>query len=113
MPCRHHFPDEPPQFLERAPYGYHDRAAIVGDLRAGGFDREPVIEHVEVVTRASTPLHVAAAFCGGTPLRDDLDGRGPGHLADAIGAAAAAISAQFGAADPEGRISAQFGTITR
>ena len=57
---RRHFPDEPPQFLERAPYGYHDRETIIADLRVGGFDQEPVIERREDVSRASTPVHVAA-----------------------------------------------------
>jgi SAM-dependent methyltransferase len=108
-----HFPDDPPRFLERLPYGYHDRDTIIADLRAGGFDQEPVIEGREDLSRASTPVHVAAAFCGGTPLRDDIDGRGPGALAPAIAAVAAAVAERFGTAGPEGRISAQLATIVR
>ena len=37
----------------------------------------------------------------------------PEPLADAIAAVAAAVAERFGAADPEGRISAQLGTIVR
>jgi hypothetical protein len=40
-------------------------------------------------------------------LRDEIEGRGPDLLAAAIAAAAAALAERFGAADLEGRISAQ------
>ena len=101
------FPEEPPRFIECKPYGYHDREMIIADLRAAGFDAQPAIERVEHVSRTGAPVHVAAAFCGGTPLRDEIESRGPDLLAHAIAAAAAALAERFGAADLEGRISAQ------
>lgn len=110
---KRHFPDDPPRFIERAPYAYHDRGVIIADLRAAGFDAQPAIERVERVSRSAAPVHVAAAFCGGTPLRDEIEGRGPDLLADAIAAAAAALAERFGAADLEGRISAQLVATVR
>jgi ubiquinone/menaquinone biosynthesis C-methylase UbiE len=108
-----HFPDEPPRFIERAPYSYQDPEAIRADLRAAAFDREPVIERVEHASRAGTPVHVAGAFCGGTPLRDELEGRGASCLAEAIAASAGALAERFGAEDLEGRISAQVVEIVK
>ena len=31
------FPDDPPSFYRRVPFGYHDKARIEADLRAAGF----------------------------------------------------------------------------
>ena len=107
------FPDAPPRFLERKPYSYHDRDAILADLGAAGFDAAPVIERVGRVSRADTPAHVAGAFCGGTPLRDQIEGLGPDLLADAITAAATGIADCFGASGPSGRISAQLVDVVR
>jgi ubiquinone/menaquinone biosynthesis C-methylase UbiE len=102
-----HFAEDPPRFLERKPYAYHDREAIIADLRAAGFDAHPEIEQVEHLSRAGTPDDVAAAFCGGTPLRDEIESRGPDLLAGVTAVTAAALAHRFGAADLEGRISAQ------
>jgi ubiquinone/menaquinone biosynthesis C-methylase UbiE len=101
------FPDEPPQFLERKPYSYHDPEQIIADLRTAGFDAQPAIEQVEHVSRARTPTEVAAAFCAGTPLRDEIESRGPELLAGVIAEAAAALAERFGTTDLEGRISAE------
>jgi SAM-dependent methyltransferase len=101
------FPEEPPRFLERKPYAYHDREAIIDDLRVAGFDSQPEIERMERVSRARAPAQVATAFCAGTPLRDEIEGRGPDLLGEAIALAAAALAARFGHADLQGRISAQ------
>lgn len=110
---RNTFPENPPTFLERTPYGYHDRDAIVADLRAGGFGRPPSIDRVGYRSRAETPVHVAAAFCAGTPLRDEIERRGPESLAEGIGVATAALAQRFGPSDLEGRISAQVVTAIR
>ncbi len=103
-----HFPDEPPRFLELEPYAYHDRDMIIADLRAAGFHAQPAIEQVEHVSRSATPVEVAAAFIGGTPLRDQVAARGPDLLADAITVTAAALAERFGPTDLQGRMSAQF-----
>src|SRR6478736_3624659 len=38
------FPNDPPRFLSRAPYGYCDRARIAADVAAGGFAAPPALE---------------------------------------------------------------------
>jgi SAM-dependent methyltransferase len=108
-----HFLDEPPRFLERKPYAYHDRDEITADLRAAGFDEHPAIERVEHVSRSGEPIDVAAAFIGGTPLRDQIEARGPDLLAGAIAATAAVLTERFGPADLQGRMSAQFFVTAR
>ena len=107
------FPDAPPWFLERRPYSYHEPEAIRADLAAAGFDAAPVIERVGQVSRADTPAHVAAAFCGGTPFRDQIEGLGPYLLADVITEAATGIADCFGSSGPSGRMSAQVVDIVR
>jgi ubiquinone/menaquinone biosynthesis C-methylase UbiE len=101
------FPEDPPLFLERKPYSYHDRAEITADLRAAGFDSQLAIEQVEHDSRAAGPDEVAAAFICGTPLRDAIEARGHDQLIDALAAVTAALAERFGPADLESRISAQ------
>lgn len=105
---RQRFPDDPPRFLDHRPYEYHDPAAVGADLCAGGFGAPPVTRTVARMSRAATPVDAAVAFCAGTPLRDELEGRGPDVLGGAITAAADALAARFGPTDLEGRISAHF-----
>ncbi len=102
-----HFSDDPPRFLERKPYSYHDIETIRADLSRGGFNAEPAIEQLEFESRAGTATDVATAFCGGTPLRDEIVSRGSEQLGDAITTATAAVAERFGPVDPQSRISAQ------
>jgi SAM-dependent methyltransferase len=104
---KRHFPEDPPLFLERKPYTYHHGPTITADLHAGGFDSEPAIERVELESRADAPIDVATGFCGGTPLRDQIESRGPDLLAGAITAATDALAERFGEADLQSRMSAQ------
>jgi hypothetical protein len=106
-----HFADAPPRFLAAKPYSYHDRATIEGDLVAGGFDVAEV-ERVPMISSARSPLAVAAAFCAGTPLRDQIEGRGADELADAIAVVTDAVRRRFGPV-PEGRMSAHVFSATR
>jgi SAM-dependent methyltransferase len=99
------FPDDTPAFLERMPYSYHDPDVVVADLAAGGFAVPDAIERVEHRVRAASPEVVAAAFCGGTPLRDQLQA-GADRLPRAIAGAASALADRFGAADLTGRTAA-------
>ena len=52
------FPEDPPRFLARVPYGYHDADAIIDELRAAGFV-EVAVETVARRGRAPSPLHAA------------------------------------------------------
>jgi len=107
------FPDDPPRFLRRTPHGYHDVATIERDLRAGGFDAAPRIETIAMRSLAPTARHPAIAFCEGTPLRSEIEARGPGRLGEAVDASAAAIARRFGAGPVDGRMQAHIVTVER
>jgi SAM-dependent methyltransferase len=97
------FPEDPPRFLERMPVSYADPEAIVADLVAGGFAAPAELEAVEHRCRAATPEVVASAFCGGTPVRDQLQAGDGDRLRRAITGAARFLADRFGRADLEGR----------
>jgi len=99
------FPDNPPRFLARTPYGYHDPATIEKDVLAGGF-AAPSIEAVAVQGRAKSARDVAIAFCQGTPLRGEIEALDAARLEEATGAAAEALTARFGTGAIEGKLSA-------
>jgi hypothetical protein len=92
-----HFPDDPPRFLARTPYAYHDRARVEADLAAGGFRDLLQWETVSHAGHAASPQHAALAVCGGTPLLVEITARGGDRLTDATRAATDAITTRFGA----------------
>jgi SAM-dependent methyltransferase len=100
------FPADPPRFLARTPYGYHERSAIERDLTGGGFVELPQIETVAARSRATSSRAPAIAFCQGTPLRNEIQGRDASRLGEATDAAAAAIEQRFGRGAVEGKIRA-------
>lgn len=99
------FPDDPPRFLRRTPHGYHDPHTIRADLRAGGF-HDVRIEVVDARSRAANAEAPAIAYCQGTPLRDEIEARGPGRLDEATGLATDAIAYRYGATEVDGLIRA-------
>jgi SAM-dependent methyltransferase len=107
------FPDDPPAFLDRMPYSYHDVDQIRSDLVAGGFTAPVEIEHIEHHARAASPDVVAGAFCGGTPLRDQLVAGGPERLPRALAGAAALVAGRFGSTGLTGASSALVATATK
>lgn len=83
------FPDSPPGFLARVPFGYHDTDRVAGDLHAAGF-RDISVETV----RLASPVDARAAatgLCRGSPLSTEIGERGPGALDRASEAATAAL----------------------
>ena len=90
------FTDDPPRFLARIPYGYHDVEVIRADVLAAGFDSTSTIDTVSARSRAATCAIPAIGFCQGTPLRTEIEARDPGGLAAATAIAAAAIGKRFG-----------------
>jgi SAM-dependent methyltransferase len=107
------FPHDPPRFMARTPHGYHDVRAIERDVRGGGFDAAPRIETIAERSRAPTPRHPAIAYCEGTPLRSEIEARGPDRLREAVDASATAIARRFGSAAVDGRIQAHIVTVER
>jgi SAM-dependent methyltransferase len=99
------FPDDPPLFLARTPYGYHDIDAIRADMQAAGFDKVNV-ETITETSSAPTPQHPALAYCQGPPLRNEIEARDAGLLEDVTERARQAIAARFGDGAVEGKIQA-------
>jgi SAM-dependent methyltransferase len=90
------FPDDPPRFLARTPYGYFEPALIAADLARAGFSARAEITTVPARSRASSALDVAIAFCQGTPLRGEIEARDASRLAEATELAAEDVARRFG-----------------
>ena len=105
------FPQDPPRFLARTPYGYADPGVIERDLASGGFKAKPRIEALTARSRASSPGVPAIAFCQGTPLRAEIESRGATRLEEATEVAAAAIGKRFGRGAVDARIQALVVTV--
>lgn len=99
------FPQDPPRFLARTPHGYHDVGKIRDDLGRAGFAHVQV-ETCAEVSRADSAGDAAAAYCQGTPLRNEIEARGPRLLQAATDRAAEAIARRHGAGPVAGRIQA-------
>ena len=99
------FADDPPRFLARTPHGYHDRDRIVAEVRGAGF-AEVTAETVTLRSVAPTCRDPAIGFCQGSPLRNEIEARGPDRLNEATEAAAARIATRFGAGPVDGMIQA-------
>lgn len=84
------FPNRPPGWLKRVPYGYHDQQRIQLELRDAGFT-EISIETVAKRSRGS-PRAAAEGLCLGTPLRAEIEEQAPERLKDAVATVAAALA---------------------
>lgn len=100
------FPEAPLRLVSSVPYGYYDMAVIAQDLTAAGFTHNPEITAVTKCSVAASPQIPAVAFCHGTPMRAELEGRGPDTLAAATAVATKAMTEQFGAGAVEGKLQA-------
>ena len=96
------FPKDPPVFLERTPFGYHDRATIAAALAAAGF-RAPQFDVVTLEMRSPSALDAATGLCTGTPLRSEIEARDPEGLEAATETAAAALAEAFGRGEIVGK----------
>ena len=105
------FPDDPPRFLARVPHGYHDPSLIAQDLARGGFTRSPQMTTLPARSRAVSPRIPAVAYCQGTPLRGEIEARGPSRLIEATEVATSAIADQFGSEIVDGKIQAHIVAI--
>ncbi len=107
------FPDDPPRFLARTPHGYHDRGAIAGDVARAGFARAPAIETLERRSRADSCRTPAVAFCQGTLLRNEIEARAPGRLAEATDVAAEALERRYGSGPVDAPMQAHVVVVER
>jgi SAM-dependent methyltransferase len=99
------FPDNPPRFLERTPYGHHDIRVIREELGGAGFD---AIEIDTLELRGRAPSHRAPAIglCLGSPLRNEIEARDSSKLSLAVDRAGDALAASFGEGPIDTRIQA-------
>lgn len=102
------FPEDPPRFIQRAPFGYSDPDQIERDMRAGGF-ADVAIEAVELSSRVSA-REAAQGMCVGSPMTAELAERGEGAVERAAAAAERALR-QFEGKDMP--MSALFVTATK
>jgi ubiquinone/menaquinone biosynthesis C-methylase UbiE len=101
------FPDDPPRFLPRTPYGYHDEKQIAEDLSKGGFRSLPVFDTVITRGKAASPGIPAMAICQGTPLRNEIESRNASMLDKATQVATEAIAKRFGQGAVDGKMQAK------
>jgi ubiquinone/menaquinone biosynthesis C-methylase UbiE len=105
------FAADPPRFLARTPYGYHEQQSVIAEVRSAGFTNVAV----ETLTRRSlapTSRDAAIGFCQGTPLRNEIEARHANRLAEATEAAAERISARFGKGPVDGMMQAHVFTAS-
>jgi ubiquinone/menaquinone biosynthesis C-methylase UbiE len=102
------FPEDPPRFLERMPFGYADTSRIESDLHSAGFDHVE-IETVELSSRVSAS-DATMGMCQGSPMRAEIEALGDDALDRATIAVAYALR-QFDGLDTP--MSALFVTATK
>jgi ubiquinone/menaquinone biosynthesis C-methylase UbiE len=106
------FPQDPPRFLARTPHGYHDVDHIRAELKAAGFT-DISVDAVDARSKAPSPRDPAVAYCQGTPLRNEIEGRDASRLQEATNRAADALAERFGSGAVDGRIRAFVITAAR
>jgi len=89
------FPDDPPAFFARVPFGYCDEARIRGELAEAGFSSVEV-ERVALETPAASAADAAMGLCTGTPLRNEIEGRRPGGLQAVVQTVTEILFREFG-----------------
>ena len=100
------FPDDPPRFMARVPHGYHELATIAEDLKRGGFDAAPEMATVSARSRAASARVPAAAYCQGTPWRNEIEARDKTKLETATDVSERVLAARFGDGPVDGKIQA-------
>jgi len=106
------FPEDPPRFIERVPFGYFDPDRIRGEVQQAGF-ANVTIETVEKASSAPSPRDPAMGLCQGSPLRAEIEARAPDRLDEVTDQVSDAIKARFGAGPFENRMNALVVTAFR
>ena len=73
------FPDNPPQFMTRGPFSYHDPERIERDMHEAGFSTVE-IETVTLPSRSPSADDGARGLVYGSPMGVELQEYGPGAL---------------------------------
>jgi SAM-dependent methyltransferase len=94
---------EPPDFLARIPYGYHDERRIEHDVTSGGLRLES-LERTTLYGRAASAATLAEGFCFGTPLWFALQDQG--HVRTLTAKVAEEMTARLGDGPIEGEMPA-------
>jgi SAM-dependent methyltransferase len=89
------YPDDPPNFSRRTPYGYNDIAVITHQLGEAGFD-DIQSEVVTLPCLCPSRRDAAVGPCHGSPFRAEIEARDPTGLAASTDATTAALAARFG-----------------
>ena len=89
------FPDDPPGFFARGPFGWHDQDQIRETLTRAGFG-EVGIETVTLPTPARSATDAATGLCAGSPMAAEIETRRPGGLAAATEAVVQALRSRYG-----------------
>jgi len=106
------YPDDPPAFLPRTPFGYSDRDRIEADLRAAGFTNIQ-FETIECASQPSDPNSAALGLVRGSPLSADVLARDPNGLDRATVAVAHDLRKLIGPDGFDSRLSAHIVTATK
>jgi len=106
------FPDDPPSFLGRVPFGYYDIDRIRGEVEQAGFEQVET-KTVEKVSQAPSPLGPATGLCQGSPLRGEIEARASDSLHEVTDSVAEALAQRFGSSSFENRMSAIVVTTRR
>lgn len=83
-------PEDRSAFYERVPFRYFDETVIRADLEAAGFTNI-IFETVDLHSRAASARDAAMGLVQSTPMRTELEERGPGMLERATEAAIEAL----------------------
>lgn len=97
------FPENPPRFLMRTPYGHHNIEHLTSDLSAAGF-MDVKVESVDHIGRAASVRDVVLGLGQGSPLRAEIEARG--DLEAVTAEIAEALARRFGHGAVEGRLRA-------
>lgn len=106
------FPDNPPLFMKRGPYSYHEADWIERDLKAAGFN-QIAIETVALASRAPSADDAARGLCYGSPMRVELEEYGADALDSVFGELARSAQRFEGPSGFEAPMSAHIVTATK
>jgi ubiquinone/menaquinone biosynthesis C-methylase UbiE len=89
------FPEEPPRFLDRTPFGHYDTDRLAEELKSVGFTGVSV-ETLEKRNGRVGAYDAAEGLCRGTPLSMEINAHGSDAMVWAVEAAAAQLAPLIG-----------------